>query len=307
VACGLLLATCGCTPETFQQIHISVKPSEVLSQPPIMEAVQQAARSGAQLAGTAILLLGIYLWYKAYQGQPWITIIKESVWGAVVCAFLLGTSGSFVKGPAIWIYNTGQWLGTAFGPPDGYMQTAFRGLLDNEWALFSAMNQPHDDASLGGVRIAQALSAFATTVNGAQAILLNTLGSWFVKELASLAYVYLMALYWVLLPLVAWTAILPTTRNVVIGWFKCYISIALWPLFWAIADRINLALFASAGFGLRGVTASGDFLEMAKALAQAQTMFLLFNVATVLIYATIPVASYKIVSGASDSMTSLWK
>lgn len=307
LAVALSLGTCGCTPQTFQQIHISVRPVDVLAQQPIVDAVQKGVTYGRELAGAAVALLGIYLWYKAYQGQPWIALLKESLWGTAICAFLLVTSGSFARGPAIWIYHTGQWLGVYFAPPEGYLSSAFQGLLDAEWSILNAMNQPQADASLGGARIAQALASFALTVSGAWFLTCNALASWFVKELASLAYVYLMALFWVVLPLVAWTAILPTTRNVLTGWFKVYISIALWPFFWAIVDQINLALFSASGFGLRGLEASGDYVAMARALAQSQTMFLIFNVTTVIIYAAIVVVSYKIVSGASDSLNAFLK
>jgi hypothetical protein len=305
LVCGLAIGTWACTPDTFQAIQISVKPSEVLTQGPILQAVAQGRVIGSEIASAALLLLGFYLWYQAQKGQPWVTILKESVWGGVIAGWLLATAGN-VAGPEQWIYNAGQWLGTTVGPPDGYMMGQFKGLIQALFQLFQSINQPFDDASQLPVRVAQAVSFVVTGVNGGTLVVLNSLGVWLIKGIAGLAYTYLIALYWVILPFIAWTAILPTTRGVLIGWFRSYISIALWPMFWGIADQINIALFQTAGFGSKGVAGSSDLVSVALHLGQSQVMFLMFNIATLFVYVVvIPVISWKIVSGSSEPVSSL--
>ena len=306
LACAFASITCGCTPDTFQAIQISVKPSELLSQGPILQAVAQGRVIGSEIASTALLLLGLYLWYQAQKGQPWVTILKESIWGGVIAGWLLATAGNVAAGPEQWIYNAGQWLGTTVGPPDGYMMGQYKGLIQALFQLFQSINKPLDDASQLPVRVAQAVSYVVTNLNGGSLIVLNSLGVWLIKGVVGLAYTYLIALYWVILPFVAWTAILPPTRGVLVGWFRSYISIALWPMFWGIADQINIALFQTAGFGSRGVAGSSDLVSVAVHLGQSQVMFLMFNIATLFVYfVVIPVISWKIVSGSSQPVSSL--
>jgi hypothetical protein len=136
------------------------------------------------------------------------------------------------------------------------------------------INQPMDDASQLPVRVAQAVSFVVTGVNGGTLVVLNSPGVWLIKGVVGLAYTYLIALYWVILPFVPWTAILPTTRGVLVGWFRSYISIAFRPMFWGIADQINIALFQTAGFGSKGVAGSSDLVSVTLHLGQSQVMFL---------------------------------
>jgi hypothetical protein len=91
--------------------------------------------------------------------------------------------------------------------------------------------------------------------------------------------------------------ILPQTRSVFLGWLKTYISVALWPMFFAFAERLALAIPWSAWMGqFDGAVSSW---QMATNWLQGELMLVIFNVTFFFVYLSIPIASYLIVSGAS--------
>lgn len=301
---ALAVLASGCTPEALQQIHTSIDPAEILFQGPVVEAVQRARALGGELAGAALALLGIYLWYLVKEGRPWVVVLKEAVWGTALCGWALSGAGTLF-GLEGWIYSTGSWLGERFAPDHGLFVQNVLGLVSAQNNLFmTVINHPMDDASNPMVRLAQAVGWFASQQTSALFLVINSLGVLLLKELGRLTYVYLTALYWVLLPLVAWTAILRPTRGVFLGWVRTYVAIALWPMLWGVTDRVALALLMSTGFGLGGVD-QGNVVQVVVALARNQLFYALVNLTTIFVYLGVPVASYKIVSGASASLTSL--
>ena len=53
--------------------------------------------------------------------------------------------------------------------------------------------------------------------------------------------------------------ILLQTRGVFVGWLKTYVSVALWPMFFAFAERLALAIPWSARLGeFDGAVSSWD-------------------------------------------------
>ena len=88
-----------------------------------------------------------------------------------------------------------------------------------------------------------------------------------------------------------------------LGWLKTYISVGLWPMFFAFAERLALAIPWSAWIGGAGDVADG--WEMATAWFQGELMLVIFNITFFFVYLSIPVASYLLVSGASRPVRSL--
>ena len=111
------------------------------------------------------------------------------------------------------------------------------------------------------------------------------------------SYAWLISFYWMLTPIVAPMVILPQTRGVFLGWLKTYISVALWPMFFAFAERLALAIPWSAWIGAADGTT--DIWQLTTNVLQGEAMLAIFNITFLFVYLSIPVASYLIVSGAS--------
>src|SRR5262249_52004637 len=98
-------------------------------------------------------------------------------------------------------------------------------------------------------------------------------------------------------PIAAPMVILPQTRGVFLGWLKTYVSVALWPMFFAFAERLALAIpwsvWMNAGQGEK------DAWSIATSIAQGQIMLLIFNITFFFVYLSIPIASRLMVCGAS--------
>ena len=117
------------------------------------------------------------------------------------------------------------------------------------------------------------------------------------KMVMQVSYAWLISFYWMLTPIVAPMVILPQTRGVFVGWLKTYVSVALWPMFFAFTERLALAIpwtvWMHSSQGAQGT------LDIATSIAQGQIMLLVFNITFFFVYLSIPIASHLIVSGAS--------
>ena len=131
----------------------------------------------------------------------------------------------------------------------------------------------------------------------------NAIGIYLMKMVMQVSYAWLIAFYWMLTPLVAPMVILPQTRNVFLGWLRTYISVALWPMFFAFAERLALAIPWSAWMG--AMDGGTDSWELVTRWFQGEIMLLVFNVTFFFVYLSIPIASHLIVSGASRPFRSL--
>ena len=93
------------------------------------------------------------------------------------------------------------------------------------------------------------------------------------------------------------------TRNVFLGWLRTYISVALWPVLFAFAERLALAIPWSAWLGVADGAVDGwDFISR---IMQGEMMLLIFNITFFFVYLSIPIASHLIVSGASRPFRTL--
>jgi hypothetical protein len=97
--------------------------------------------------------------------------------------------------------------------------------------------------------------------------------------------------------------ILPQTRGVFLGWLKTYVSVALWPMFFAFAERLALAIPWSAWLGAADGTT--DIWGLTVNVLQGETMLAIFNISFFFVFLSIPIASYMIVSGASRPFRTL--
>jgi hypothetical protein len=98
-------------------------------------------------------------------------------------------------------------------------------------------------------------------------------------------------------PIVAPMVILPQTRSVFLGWLRTYVSVALWPMFFAFAERLALAIPWSAWIGAADEAVDG--WQVVTSIFQGEMMLLIFNVAFFFVFLSIPIASHLIVSGAA--------
>jgi hypothetical protein len=157
--------------------------------------------------------------------------------------------------------------------------------------------------STDGLRLAEAFAWQLSTPYAAGLIALNGIAIYIMKMVMQVSYAWLISFYWMLTPLVAPMVILPQTRGVFVGWLKSYVSVALWPMFFAFAERLALAIPWSAWIGY--AAGGEDNWALAAGIFQSEFMLAVFNVTFFFVYLSIPIASYMIVSGASRPFRAL--
>jgi hypothetical protein len=148
-----------------------------------------------------------------------------------------------------------------------------------------------------GWRLAQAFAWQLSSPYAAALIALNSIAIYIMKMVMQVSYAWLISFYWMLTPIVAPMVILPQTRGVFLGWLKTYISVALWPMFFAFAERLALAI--PWGIWLNASQGAQNTWDIATSIAQGQIMLLIFNITFFFVYLSIPLASHLIVSGAA--------
>jgi hypothetical protein len=132
---------------------------------------------------------------------------------------------------------------------------------------------------------------------------LNAIAIYIMKMVMQVSYAWLISFYWMMTPIVAPLVILPQTRGIFLGWLKAYVSVAMWPMLFAFAERLAIAIPWSAWLGVRdGLT---DAFEITASIAQGEFMLLIFNITFFFVYLSIPIASYLIVAGASRPFRAL--
>src|SRR5207247_6534702 len=92
-------------------------------------------------------------------------------------------------------------------------------------------------------------------------VALNGIGIYIMKMVMQVSYAWLISFYWMATPIVAPMVILPQTRGVFLGWLRTYVSVALWPMFFAFAERLGLAIPWSPRMGQLDRTVSLGQME----------------------------------------------
>jgi hypothetical protein len=298
----LALLSAGCTADILGRMK-GFDVVQIIQSAPVTEAVQKAKNIGRVLAGIEALILAFVCWYRIHAGGHWLAITKDWFFGILVCAFILTSAGTSA-GLEQWIWRVGVYLGQLFTPAEGFLMENYNKAVGQAAQLVmllqdvAAGNRSGTDS-----RVVEAVAWFYATPLVAVAVAVNSIGIYLMKMVMQVSYAWLISFYWMLTPIVAPMVILPQTRGVFLGWLKTYISVALWPMFFAFAERLALAIPWSAWIG--ATAGSADGFGIVTSILQSEIMLVIFNITFFFVYLSIPIASHLIVSGASRPFRNL--
>ena len=303
LAAVLVLAalSSGCTADVLGRMK-GFDVMQIVQSQPVVEAVLKARDFGRVLAGIEALILAFVCWYRIHIGVPWLAITKDWFLGILACAYVLTTAGT-PAGLERWIWNVGVYLGQQFNPGQGFLMENFDKAVGQHGALILWLQQNTPFLTDDQRRLVEAIGWQLSSPYMAGVVGLNAMGIYLMKMVMQVSYAWLISFYWMLTPLIAPMVILPQTRHVFLGWLKTYISISLWPLFFAFAERLALAIPWTAWLGAGDSTT--DPWLLTTDIAQGELMLLIFNVTFFFVYLSIPIASHLIVSGASRPFRTL--
>ena len=303
IAAGSVLSA-GCISQRTLGRLDGIRFEEVLERPEITDLVQRGVTVGGTLLGALVILLAFYCGWKAWEGQPWTGLVKEWLFWVALVLYLMASLTSTAFGPLRWVYEAGRYLGSLFAVEGGYW-AANRDAAIGKMTQFLISAQAPPAASVDGSADAAAavLDGFAMTTLqpvSVAMILLNGILLYLVKLVMQASYVFLLVFYWALTPLVLPMAVLPQTRSIFLGWLRSYVSVALWPLFLSIAERLAVAIPWSTWMGIEDMLGATDPIAGVTAWAQGQIMLLVLNLAFLAVYLAIPIVSHRLVSGVSQ-------
>jgi hypothetical protein len=305
---GLLLVavtSSGCIPPDVVGRMDGLDIDTVLFKSPlIVDAVAIGVRDGAILTSVLLSLLALhcgFLFQNPDRGS-WVEVGKEYLFGAVTGLLLLG-SWKAGGGPFNWIRLIGVSLGTEFRPPSTHVIAVISNFQHKVAELATELTNAKtvgQFAMQAGYRWLEAFAFILQSPVVALFVAVNGYAIFFMKLMAHAAYAHLMAIYWMMGPIVTPFVIWRPTRFIFWGYLKQFTSIALWPFLFALYERAAVAVPYEAWLG---VTAwKGDPVAAVNGLMQGEIMFLVLNVMTFFIYLGIPVASYLIVSGGAKPL-----
>jgi hypothetical protein len=296
----------GCiSQQTLGQLDGLVKPEHILERPEITGLISRGVQVGQVLTGALTVILCFVCWYRATHGNPFVGIAKEwFVWTALAL-YILTTVGNGTLGPVMWIYESGGYLGRLFAPPQGYWSMN-HDLAVGRMAQFLDAAQralPGSPPPPGSQEAAAFFEGFLYMVLNpisVVGIVLNGIAIHVFKLVLQVSYTFLLVFYWTLTPMIAPMLVLPQTRHVFLGWVKSYISVALWPFFFAIAEQLAIAIPWTTWLGIENLIVGSGNAASVVDWTQGQVMLLVLNLAFLAVYASIPVISNRIVTGASQ-------
>jgi hypothetical protein len=305
VRIGLILlvavASSGCTADVLGRMK-GFDVMQIIQSQPVVEAVLKARNIGRVLAGIEALILAFVCWYRIHIGATWLSVTKDWFLGILACAYVLTTAGTSA-GLERWVWEVGVYLGQQFTTGQGFLMENFDKAVGQHGELILGLQKIIPTLGDDERRLVEAIAWQFSNPYVAGFVGLNAFGIYIMKMVMQVTYAWLISFYWMLTPLVAPMVILPQTRGVFLGWLKSYIAVALWPMFFAFAERLALAIPWSAWLGeLDGAT---SVWNAASSWMQGEIMLLIFNVAFFFVYLSIPIASYLIVSGASRPFRNL--
>lgn len=294
--CLALAVLCtGCTADILGRMK-GFDVAQIIQSAPVGEAVQKGKSIGAVLAGIEALLLAFVCWYRIHAGGHWLAIAKDWFLGILACAFVLTSAGT-AAGLEQWIWKVGVYLGQQFNPGQGFLMENFNRAVGQHSEVILNLQKIVPNLDSETQRMVEAVTWQFSSPVVAGLVGVNAIAIYLMKMVMQVSYAWLISFYWMLTPLVAPMVILPQTRGVFLGWLKTYVSVALWPMFFAFAERLALAIPWSAWIG--EFDGAANSWEMATGWFQGEVMLMIFNIAFFFVYLSIPVASYLIVSGAS--------
>ena len=297
----MALLSVGCTADVLGRMK-GFDVMQIIRSAPVSEAVLKGKTIGSVLAGVEALILAFVSWYRIQAGAPWLTVAKDWFLGILVCAFILTTVGT-ASGLEQWIWNLGVYLGDRFTPGQGFLMENFNRAVGQHSEVILKLQRIAPDLQPQTQRLVEAVAWQFSSPLAAGFVGLNAIAIYLMKMVMQVSYAWLISFYWMLTPLVAPMVILPQTRGVFLGWLRTYVGVALWPMFFAFAERLAMAIPWSAWLGeFDGAVSAWD---MATRWFQGELMLLIFNVAFFFVYLSIPIASHLIVSGASRPFRTL--
>ena len=292
----LAFLSTGCTADVLGRMR-GFDVAQIIISQPVREAVDRAKNVGRLLASIEALLLAFVCWYRVHTGAPWLTIAKDWFLGMLVCAFILLTVGTGA-GLEQWIWQVGVYLGELFNPAQGFLMENFDKAVGRhaqqilEVQAGAVPNMRAEDS-----RAVEAIAWQFSNPYTAGLVGVNAIAIYIMKMVMQVSYAWLISFYWMLTPLMAPMVILPQTRNVFLAWLRTYVGVALWPMFFAFAERLALAIPWSAWIGV--ADGAPDIWALIANVIQGEVMLAIFNITFLFVYLSIPIASYLIVSGAS--------
>jgi len=292
---GLAVLTTGCTADILGRMK-GFDVMMIVQSEPVLDAVYKARNVGRLLGCIEAVILAFVCWYRIHTGAPWVSILKDWFLGILVCAFVLATVGTRM-GLERWIWDVGVYLGQLFTPAKGFLMENFDKAIGGHAAQILELQNAAPNMKADESRALEAIAWQFSSPFVAGFVGLNAIAIYLMKMIMQVSYAWLISFYWMLTPLVAPMVILPQTRGVFVGWLKTYVSVALWPMFFAFAERLALAIPWSAWIGY--LEPGADAWALAAGVFQSEFMLIVFNVTFFFVYLSIPVASYMVVSGAS--------
>jgi len=297
----LAVLSTGCTADVLGRMR-GFDVLQIIQSQPVTEAVARGKAVGIVLAGIESLILAFVSWYRIHTGAAWLSVTKDWFLGILACAFILTTAGT-LAGLEHWIWDVGVYLGRQLTPGGGFLMENFDKAVGQHGELLLAIQKIAPGLGEDERRIVEAFAWQFSSPTTAGLVGLNAIAIYVMKMVMQVSYAWLISFYWMMTPIVAPLVILPQTRGVFLGWLKAYISVTLWPMMFAFAERLALAIPWSAWLGVRdGLT---DPFDIATAIAQGEFMLLIFNITFFFVYLSIPIASYLLVSGASRPFRAL--
>jgi hypothetical protein len=298
---ALALLSAGCTADILGRMK-GFDVIQIIQSQPVSEAVAKGKNIGTVLAGIEALLLAFVSWYRIHAGGHWLSITKDWFMGILVCAFILTSAGTSA-GLEHWVWRVGIYLGEQLSPGQGFLIENLNRAVGANADSILMMQKAFQGNSTEGTRLAEAFAWQLSSPYAAALIAVNGIAIYVMKMVMQVSYAWLISFYWMLTPIVAPMVILPQTRGVFLGWLKTYVSVALWPMLFAFAERLAIAIPWTVW--MNGSQGPHDIWDTATFIAQGQIMLLIFNITFFFIYLSIPIASHLIVSGASRPFRTL--
>ncbi len=291
----LALASTGCTADILGRMR-GFDVLQIINSQPVLEAVTRGKSIGRVLAGVEALILAFVCWYRIHTGAAWLSVTKEWILAILTSAYILTAAGT-AAGLERWLWDVGVYLGQQFNPTQGFLMENFDKAVGKHGELMLGIQRVAPGLDDDERRVVEAMAWQFSSPTVAGLVGVNAIGIYIMKMVMQVSWAWLISFYWMLTPLVAPMVILPQTRGVFLGWLKTYLSVAMWPRFFAFAERLALAIPWSAWLGaVDGVT---DPWAMTMYFLQGEIMLVIFNITFFFVYLSIPIASYLIVSGAS--------
>jgi hypothetical protein len=243
----LALLSTGCTAEILGRMK-GFDVMQIIQSAPVHEAVEKAKNIGGVLASIETLILAFVCWYRIHAGGHWLSITKDWFFGILVCTFVLTSAGTSA-GLEQWIWRVGVYLGQQFNPTQGFLMENFNKAVGQHSSLFLQIQKTGPNMPSEDQRAVEAVAWIFSSPYVSVFVGLNAIGIYIIKMVMQVGYAWLISFYWMAAPIVAPMVILPQTRNVFLGWLRTYISVALWPMLFAFAERLALAIPWSAWIG----------------------------------------------------------